>query len=897
MRVRNYVASVLLAGSLTPSLHADSIWIEGEAAAEHNFASAGSETYAPQAFWEADALSGGDWLSVKWTDQAAQPYAVYEIEAPAAGEYAFYVRKFANFGAFRWKIDKGDWQTIPYTGQTIIDTTPFRETDERVYASWSYVGKVRLQAGGNTLRIEPYFRPRGQDPDHHPLAYDVLLFTQDVFFPRGKLQPDEHHGIQTRREFSFEPPADEFDDNVFARHFDTTVAAAPLPRVRAEGKGFVLGDEGTPFKAFALNATFDLLAHRDGVRYLSRFIARRGFNTLRLPVEQVFTLETSAPGVPRFELNPKRAGDLAFAIAEMERNGIYTALNWNVSTTEGVREYAYGKPSPPHTGPDNLIISASHLLVFDPEFRAAFYKAWQTLLSQTLKSGDSIGQSPAVAFLTLGQQISVLSANAFTPVEKPESATERIEHAFANWVIEKYGSLDALPTGWAALPRDDAGDERLEVLAPDQWADTSPRSLDTVQFLAETQRAFYEEAVARVKDDFGYQGLVATSNKSTSYVGRIAYLNKWTQAPGDFYEVLANVRPYFEMNYGPWIISENVRFENRSLARLDPRRGDEAQPWNLPLKAYRYADKPLFISEFTWARPNRYRSEMMLIASALAAQQGAAGIGYSSVATHNWQGSLASARTVAFSPATVGQAPAASLAFQQSPTEVAPVAGLNINTDELFSGNNPPLFEAIDSQITAPEQAFDTFETDPELERLWTTGAVDIRFSDAPTELKLLDTPATNSNPMRLDWQTDRGLFIVDSPRIQGVTGFLGLNSEIELADVTIDSPLEFGSVIVLALDGKPLDFSEKIFVQLMSEESNTAWYATGGDIQTIRSIGTAPVLVKNIEGRVGLNRPDADQFIATALDANGNRQITAGVGSELYFLPTTLYYLLEKKK
>ncbi len=121
------------------------------------------------------------------------------------------------------------------------------------------------------------------------------------------------------------------------------------------------------------------------------------------------------------------------------------------------------------------------------------------------------------------------------------------------------------------------------------------------------------------------------------------------------------------------------------------------------------------------------------------------------------------------------------------------------------------------------------------------------------------------------------------------------MNRDIQLRDITFTSSMPFGAFTVVSLDGKPLDFSRKMLLSVMSLESNTAYYSTGDPDKIIRSIGTAPILIDNILGSLTFRRPDANRLRFTALDVNGVPVTDAAVGATLHLLPSTFYYLIER--
>ena len=73
-------------------------------------------------------------------------------------------------------------------------------------------------------------------------------------------------------------------------------------------------------------------------------------------------------------------------------------------------------------------------------------------------------------------------------------------------------------------------------------------------------------------------------------------------------------------------------------------------------------------------------------------------------------------------------------------------------------------------------------------------------------------------------WDYGKGLCTIDAPKVQGVTGFLAKNKTFALADVTIEATNEYATVIVAALDDKPLRESGKVLIQVGTTAHPTDW-------------------------------------------------------------------------
>ncbi len=151
------------------------------------------------------------------------------------------------------------------------------------------------------------------------------------------------------------------------------------------------------------------------------------------------------------------------------------------------------------------------------------------------------------------------------------------------------------------------------------------------------------------------------------------------------------------------------------------------------------------------------------------------------------------------------------------------------------------------------------------------------------------------------------GLATINAPCAQGAAGFLGAAGTVALGDVAINLQDDYGSVMVVSLDGKPLAQSGKVLLQVMTEDKFSGYTtapapaaqgqgAAQADQKRILNVGHAPLLVRKMRGAVSFKRLDAASLKVTALDFNGYpRQQLQGGAAQLALLPDCLYYIIEK--
>ena len=150
----------------------------------------------------------------------------------------------------------------------------------------------------------------------------------------------------------------------------------------------------------------------------------------------------------------------------------------------------------------------------------------------------------------------------------------------------------------------------------------------------------------------------------------------------------------------------------------------------------------------------------------------------------------------------------------------------------------------------------------------------------------------------------------MNAPQVQAITGFLATAGEQILADVTLSSNMEYGTIWVVSLDDQPLSVSQKMLLLVMSEDKTNGWqvesldqytYSEEGvehtidDAYRIKDLGTTPFLVKNLSGSVTFNRSDAHELKVIPLDSYGYPKGAEFSGISIEIQPTTAYYLIER--
>jgi hypothetical protein len=402
---------------------------------------------------------------------------------------------------------------------------------------------------------------------------------------------------------------------------------------------------------------------------------------------------------------------------------------------------------------------------------------------------------------------------------------------------------------------------------------------------------------------------VTASNWVTADARRLGPLDKWSNLGGDFMDHHGYFEGPHQGSRATWALSDGDKYADALALKFETGKAGSREV-GLPITDFTYNGRPSTVSEIGWLPPNRYRTDLPLLAAAYGSLQGTDAYMFFTVDDDDWV-KLLGKFSVA-NPAMMGQFPGAALVYRKGLVKAAdPVVRLSVTTASLDALEGLPLagpesleqFRARDVPTDVATGGAVASEIDP---LAYLVGRVDVQIADGAGEpsravdlARFVDRDAgrVRSATGELAWNWRGGWATIDAPAAQGATGLLGRAGPVVLHDLTIALDDDYGAVLAVALDGAPLTSSRRMLLQVMTEDSNSGWSAPGEGMRTLRRVGGPPLVVRNIAGRVTLRRPDAPSLQVTPLDFNG---YPAGPASPLgagplVLRPNTLYYLLER--
>ncbi len=880
--------AVIVAAFSSAPARAAWVWVEGEKPVR--------STMHRHPYWydkvKRELLSAGDLMS-NFDEKVGE--AAYRFDAPAPGSYVFWVRANPVQAKLLYRLNEGAW--TPIDVEKGVDSTNVAadgKPDLR-FLAWAKAGEVSLKKGPNTVE----FRMEGLNHNHGYI--DCFVFANEPFTPRGSVRPDQAAEAARRTAeankgwFAFDPKRDSFQSTsaIDLRRLNEK-NAGDGGFISVKGSQFVHSKTGEPVRFWAVNGPSS--QSTEDLRREARILAKHGVNLAR--VHHAYFDE-------RGNVDPKSVRHALDVVAALKAEGIYA--HFSIYFPLWFRP----KPDTPWLkGYDGQTVPFAALM-FNREFQQQYQEWWKALLlTPDPTTGKRLVDEPAVAGVEMQNEDSYFFWT-FDPNKIPDAQMRILEAQFGDWLKRKYGSLDAALRAWggATEPRDKPAEGRVSFRPLWNMAhQTTPRDRDAARFLVDSQRAFYKQTYDFLRG-LGFQGMITASNWATASPEVFGPLEKYTYTVGDFIDRHGYFDCHEKGEAAEWSIRDGHTYADRSALRFDPEEPNKPKLFTHPVMDPSYNGKPSMISETTFNRPNRYRSEAPLFYAVYGALQGSDAIVHFADDTANWSvkpGFFMQPWTL-MSPAMMGQFPAAALIYREGLVKTGDLlVDLNLKLDDLLDLRGTPLPQdaALDELRLKDVPKGTSLRPDTVIDPLvHFAGRTNVSFTErgGAATLKslagLVDRSrqhvSSSTGELRLDY--GKGLLTIDAPAAQGASGALREGKTVKLKDLTIQSPLELGHIVAVSLDGQPLATSQRILLQAMSEEKATDFRTEPASAGTRRIVGIGhdPWLVKEIEGVVQFHRADASRLTASALDPNGEPARRVGTANEIRLAPDVVYYLI----
>jgi hypothetical protein len=878
-------STIVCAVALPRNAFAETIWIEAETAA--------TSRVTRHPWWydqvKTNELSGGDFISHWDKDKTGE--AEYRFHASQTGKYEFWVRANPIQASLSYALNgAADTPVALSANQQSLNIAADDKPDLR-FVAWVRVGEVPLKQGANTLR----FRMTSEN-NHHGMI-DCFVLSSEPFQPNGMAKPGATATSPAAGEekdwFAFNPPPDPFNESPIDLRGLNEKFAGEHGVIAAKGDAFVYSANQQAVRFWAVNGPPQSSA--DELKKTARRLAKYGVNLVRMH---------GAMFDKAGDADPKKVAHAQEVVGAMKDQGIYTHFSiyfplWMSPPANHPWLKGYDGKKHPFAA-----------LMFNPDFQQHYREWWKTLLlTPNAVTGKKLVDEPAVFGLEIQNEDSFFFWTFNEQI--PDEQMRILETQFGDWLTKKYGSLDATLEKWNGqkAKRDDlaAGRAGFRPLY-NMFSEKSARDRDTAQFLFELQRRFYAETCAFLRS-LGFKGVITASNWATASPEVFGPLERWSYAATDFIDRHGYFGVTHKGENAEWSIRNGHTYNDRSALRFEANAAGKPKQFVHPAMDPTYDGKPSMISETTWNRPNRFRSEAPLYFAAYGALQGSDAIVHFALDGGNWSvkpGFWMQPWTL-MAPSQAAQFPAAALIFRRGLVKTGDVlAQIDLNTNDLLNLKGTPLpqdasFDELrlkdvpQGTEVKPGQRIDPL--------IHYAGRVDVSFTGAPGKTALHDlkpyidrtqqTVRSSTRELKLDY--GKGLLIIDAPSAQGASGNLKSSDAIVLGNITIRSDLDNAHIIVVALDGEPLSKSRRMLLQAMSEEkaSGFATEDAGNGVKKITNIGRDPWRVKTLQGSVKFETDSALQI--QPLDFNGYPTGIALRGAGLKLAPQTIYYLITR--
>ncbi|MEA5512289.1 hypothetical protein VB715_21180 [Crocosphaera sp. UHCC 0190] len=710
----------------------------------------------------------------------------------------------------------------------------------------------------------------------------------------------------------FEAGRDNYDKNALLdlRYLNEKIAGeSGFIRLSSDEKDFVKGD-GKSIRFWAVNSDVWRKGY-DALQDNAKFLAKRGVNMVRWHGQSV----GKNKNLPLQEIDKNARQQLWEYVAAMKKEGIYLTISPYYPNAL--------KPQKNWTIPrDSKTFHA--LLFFDPELQKA-YKNWLKNLLEPVNpyTGIALKDDPAIAIIQLQNEDSLLF---WTFDQLKGRDLEILKHQFSDWLIKKYGSLEKASEAWGGVSiKEDNFDKKLVgfyklwELTKEQkfWSRKTKRMDDQTEFLTEKMYDFNTEIKRFLREEIGAKQLINAGNWKTADPVKLNDLERYSYTAT---EVIGVNRYYnggeHQGKFSGWAIVNGDKFTNRSVL---------FDPYSFPLNLKQVANHPMIISESSWVPPLGYQSEGPFLVSIFQSLTGVDGFYWFSMKEPQWrQPSSANGykpslgKWVINTPELLGNFPAAALMYRQGYIKQGkPVIQEKRELKDLWQRKAPLISE---TKSFDPNRDQETANSNNNLSNrinplAFLVGPVEVTYQDKSSQSQALNlneyidekAKIIRSITGEITWNYQQGFCTINTPKAQGVTGFLKNLGTVKLGDTTITSNNEYGTILVVSMDNKPLNQSQQILVQMGTiarptgwQQKEVTWQDKKGNLQQefeVINYGKAPWrLIKN-DVTLTINNPKLTQ--GTILDANGVAQGKVKLKSDnkqisLQFPPNAKYLILD---
>ncbi|HSW00308.1 MAG TPA: hypothetical protein VLI39_09065 [Sedimentisphaerales bacterium] len=678
----------------------------------------------------------------------------------------------------------------------------------------------------------------------------------------------------------------------------------------------VLLYDGQPIKFWGLNLCYGACAPEASLAdKRAAFYPKYGINSVRL---HKYADGTGWAGIQSpqscVQYDPAGLDRMDYQVAKFKEAGIYVLLSAHFGTLKlgpADRQYVpYLEEFGSFEGNKDRIAAPHSAIPYSRELQDVQIRQMVNLLQHANPyTGLTYAQDPAVAFIEIINEQSILFYTSTAPLKASPTLRNNVAGRFCDWLGTRYGNHESLVAAWGAKAFDGfEGDgfpavgehlDKRNILPignpwywdPDQLngsqAFRRQRLLDTMRFLYELQCGFYDRYVKAVREA-GYEGEILGSNWQA---GRA--LSHFYNLHSDWRVGTIDRHNYF----GGGSAKPGEKFANASMLRA-------AGSGTLSVGLQQTSDRPFMLSEWIHVFPNEWGVEgpAILGAYGLGLQGWDVSYLFQNRDSGGFSDRIGRDTWDATAPQILGIFPAVARQVLRGDVRESDLfATLNVHVPSLAQGK----LNFYDRTI----QQYDvkSFDTDKVPARALAVARCAVEFTD-----QYCDTPAFDLSPFEKDgfltsstgqlrWNESPdaklgGYFTIDTPGTKAVVGFAEAR-ECRLGDVTISPQCPFAAIYITAQErDKSIATSRKLLITAITRACNTGMEFTDAGDELLNR-GKAPILMEPVKATITIDRPGATKL--RLLDHDGLRtESTLPLQDGVVVIDTardkTPYYLLE---
>ncbi len=890
------------------------IWVEAETAADKREQS--NDWYDPVD--KKTSLSGHDWWHSFDEPGMKSGYAVVPFSVKEAGTYRLWIRLNLSSTGLSMGVDGAEVREIPYKKwqneqkrnrdnikyeRRIFDETYVsHDGSNRHKLVWVKEDEIELTAGDHTIRFQ--VKP-GKDTKGWAAVDCFVLAKKDFDFrPRMFYKPEEKvktaPELDPAKSWPVTFPKDQFKPSpIDLRDLNEKEAGEHgFIRLSKDGEGFVRGD-GEPIRFWSGSEYAWRIPFKDKnltvsdqeaaeVAHKARWSAKRGINMVRFHGHLPPSGKKKKLSVTRDDINQVDLHGAWYMVAAFKKEGIYSTISpyWG-SHTDNEEGWDLGFKGGSLAG-----------LVFFYEPVQEMYKGWlkKLLTEENPYTGIPLKDDPALAIIQLQNEDSILFYTESQIKGKPR---EVLLKKFGDFLTKKYGSLEEAfkrykhkyESGWDMRGEDSvekgtAGLMQMWFFTLDakvraqRWdPQTRARMDDQLEFYTMLMHDFNEKMADYIKNELGCRQIINAGNWKSVDAVTAGDAERYSYTPNEvigrnaYYGCLHN-----GINVGWQILTQQVYTSWSALKR----------PAFLPMNVKQVAGHPFIIPESLWVPPNLYKSEGPLVVAGQLSLTGVDSFYWFASGGDEWADiqSKWPYNTIM----QMGQFPATALAFREGYIAQAeePAVYEERSLEDIWTQKIPLIAESpiYDPNRDKGEMTVESSVTTPVNPLAFVVGPVKVKYGGSAKNNRVsdrLDTLIDEDNKIitsitgQITTDYGKGIYKVNAPRCQGAAGFLALEPEIGLSDISIRCTNDYASIVAVPLDGMSLSVSKKILVQVGTVARPRGWIVRDRNIQSggkdydgfqIMRKGGLPLMVADTEAEIVIKNPNLSK--GTALDING---------------------------